>query len=138
MAWVTNILLSVAVDDRSLVPEFSRWLEEDCPPRLPEQRWTGCGSLADLSGGEEPGWGGHKLPECSVYAGTVNNADLGAIVAKFGEIPWRRVYAAQLFVQDQEDSYFRVWMIRDGQPCQFAPLVPDEESDEFWAGPAPA
>ncbi|WP_222864434.1 hypothetical protein [Micromonospora sp. WP24] len=38
----------------------------------------------------------------------------------------------QLFVMDQEELFFRIWMIRDGALRQYAPSSPDEEDDEFW------
>ncbi|WP_328443839.1 hypothetical protein OG780_01560 [Streptomyces sp. NBC_00386] len=38
----------------------------------------------------------------------------------------------QLFVMDQEESFFRLWMIRGGKLRQFAPLEPSEEDEAFW------
>lgn len=38
----------------------------------------------------------------------------------------------QLFLMDQKDAFFRLWMIHDGAPRQYAPSSPDEEDDEFW------
>jgi len=32
--------------------------------------------------------------------------------------------AAQLLLQDQEQAYFRLWMIRDGRAAQYAPEPP--------------
>ncbi|MGC4815182.1 hypothetical protein ACLQ29_32115 [Micromonospora sp. DT228] len=45
---------------------------------------------------------------------------------------WHHPSAVQLLVMDQEESFFRVWMIRDGALRQYAPSSPDEEDDEFW------
>ncbi|MEU2614646.1 hypothetical protein ABZ570_24150 [Micromonospora sp. NPDC007271] len=67
-----------------------------------------------------------------MYAGALNHADLAAVVDHFGSLAWRNPKAAQLFVMDQEDWFFRVWMIRNGAPRQYAPSSPNEEDDEFW------
>lgn len=80
----------------------------------------GCGKLALITGADSQ-WGGYKYPECDVYAGALNHADLDALVAHFGSVPWHTPDAVQLFVMDQEQSFFRVWMIRDGMAQQYAP-----------------
>jgi hypothetical protein len=67
-----------------------------------------------------------------VYAGALNHADLDAVVKHFGSVAWRKPNAVQLFLMDQEQSFFRVWMIRDGALQQYAPTSPGEEDDDFW------
>jgi hypothetical protein len=61
----------------------------------------------------------------------LNHADLNAIRKRFAKIPWRVPNAVQLFLMDQEEFYFRVWMIRDGELRQYAPLKPGENDDDF-------
>jgi hypothetical protein len=39
----------------------------------------------------------------------------------------------QLFLMDQEEAYFRIWMIRDGELRQYAPLKPGENDEDFWS-----
>ncbi|WP_319464164.1 hypothetical protein [Micromonospora sp. RTP1Z1] len=91
----------------------------------------GCGELALIAESDNQ-WGGYKYPECAVYAGALNHADLDALVEHFGSVQWHTPNAVQLFVMDQEQSFFRVWMVRKGKPQQYAPTSPDEEDDQFW------
>jgi hypothetical protein len=131
MSWVTNVMVSVDGVDNDNVMEFSRWLTEDCPRRDQANSRTGCGGLVLITGTDTT-WGGPKYPECYVYAGVLNHADLNAVVEHFGRIRWREPNAAQLFVMDQEESFFRLWMIRDGDLRQYAPTSPTENDDGFW------
>ncbi|NJC69869.1 squamosa promoter-binding protein 15 [Planosporangium thailandense] len=131
MSWVANVMLSVEGDDQANAEEFSRWLDEECPRRELGMARGGCGNLAVITGSDTQ-WGGYKYPECHVYAGALNHADLDAVVDRFGSVPWRKPNGVQLFLMDQEQSFFRVWMIRDGRVQQYAPISPDEEDDEFW------
>ena len=122
MSWVANVLLSVSMEDRQMVEKFSQWLDNDAPwngPTVPPGA-TGVGSLRPLSG-RDVAWGGYKNPECHVSGGVLNHADLDAVVSRFGELSWQSPGSAQLFIKEQEQSYFRVWMIRDGRPMQYAP-----------------
>jgi hypothetical protein len=121
MSWVANVMLSVGWDDRANADAFSAWLDAE----------RGYGSLVPITG-PDARWGGYKRPECLVYAGALNHADLDAVVEHFGAVVWRNPNAAQLFLMDQEESFFRVWMKRGGTVQQYAPLAPDENDDEFW------
>jgi hypothetical protein len=127
MSWVSNVLVSFEIEDRAAVETFNQWLMDEAPRRdgVPG---TGVGNLADLAGSNGSNWGGRKYPECRLWAGALNHADLGAVVAKFSAVPWRVPAAAQLFIQDQEQSHFRVWMIRDGRVAQYSPDPPADET----------
>ncbi|SCL29000.1 hypothetical protein GA0074692_2645 [Micromonospora pallida] len=131
MSWVTNVMLSVSPEDCRNAEAFGGWLDRECPRREPGMTPGGCGQLTLITGSDTQ-WGGRKYPECDVYAGALNHADLDAVVEHFGSIQWRTPNAVQLFVMDQEQSFFRVWMIREGKPQQYAPASPDEEDDQFW------
>ena len=65
----------------------------------------------------------------AVWLGVLNSADLDLVVKHFAAVPWRVPRAVQLFVMDQEQLLFRVWMIRDGRLQQYRP---DETDDGFW------
>ena len=67
-----------------------------------------------------------------MFAGALNHADLDALVDRFAAMTWRHSAAVQLFVMDQEESFFRLWMFRDGRVQQYAPTSPSEDDDEFW------
>jgi len=127
VSWVSNVLLSVDIEDREVLDVFNRWLRHEAPRRN-GVRGTGVGELGDLVGEDAPGWGGPKYPECRLWGGALNHADLEAVVGKFGALPWRVPAGAQLFVMDQEQSYFRLWMIRDGALRQYAPDPPADDS----------
>lgn len=42
-----------------------------------------------LTSAEDSRWGGSKAPECEVWAGALNHADLDALRRRFFETPWR-------------------------------------------------
>jgi len=129
MSWVANVILVADMEDRDLVPDLVRWLEEDAPwntESVPPGR-TGVGSLIDQTQTQVNTWGGWKAPECHVWAGALNYADLGAVVAQVGAVPWKHPGSVQLLIMDQEESYFRLWMMRDGGMRQFAPEPPGDD-----------
>ena len=127
MSWVCNVLLSVDIQDRAALDAFNEWLATEAP-RRDGLRGKGVGGLGDLVGENAPAWAGPKYPECRLWGGALNHADVDAVVAKFAELPWRVPAAAQLFLMDQEQSYFRLWMIRDGHLRQYAPEPPSDDS----------
>lgn len=131
MSWVANVMLSVGPEDRLNAEAFSGWLDNECPRRELGMRPGGCGNLRLITAADNQ-WGGHKNPECEVFAGALNHADLAAVVEHFGSLAWHNPNAVQLFAMDQAESFFRVWMIRNGAVRQYAPSSPDEEDDEFW------
>ena len=127
MSWVSNILVSVDREDRPTVELLNTWLRTEAP-RRDEVPGLGVGFLKDLTSDPDNAWGGPKQPECDVWGGALNRADLDAVVAKFAMLPWRTPAAAQLLVMDQEQSYFRLWMLRNGAPQQYAPRPPADDS----------
>ena len=111
---VSNVMLSVTGYDIPTADQFVAWIGTECPRgHAPEVR-GGVGTLAHITGPDNR-WGGDKFPECDVYAGALNHADLGALLERFGSTPWRVPAAVQLLVMDQEQMFFRLWMIRDGR-----------------------
>jgi hypothetical protein len=134
MSWITNVMLSVHPEDRQNVERLNRWLDSQAPHRQPDLASGNRGGLSLISGPDSQ-WGGHKAPECEVYAGVLNNARSDALVEQFGATEWAMPYAAQLFLKDQEMEFFRLWMIRAGQCLQYAPAMPSEKDDEFWEQP---
>jgi hypothetical protein len=127
MSWVANMMLVVSMDDTDRLEEISRWLQAEAPCReMPDRK--GVGSLRNLTDPEDNQWGGWKNPECEVWAGALNHADLPAVVERIAAGPWRVPAAVQLLIMDQEESYFRLWMIRDGQIRQYAPEPPGDDA----------
>jgi hypothetical protein len=53
-------------------------------------------------------------------------------------VPWHAPNAVQLMLMDQEEWFFRIWMIREGRLQQYAPELPDEDEESFWSTPPPA
>lgn len=127
MSWVTTALLSCDIQDRGAVDAFNHWLAWEAP-RRGDVPGAGVGSLGDLTGGRAAAWGGNKYPEAQLWGGALNHADLDAVVSTFAGLPWKVPAAAQLFLKDQEQSYFRLWMIREGLAAQYAPEPPGDDT----------
>lgn len=123
------MMVSIAPEDHLNVRALSEWLRTEAPLR--DRPGGACGYLAETTG-EDTQWGGWKFPECTVWAGALNHADLDAVLDRIRGIPWRVPNALQVFLMDQEEFYFRVWMLRDGILRQYAPTRPDDRRDEFF------
>ncbi|WP_460363831.1 hypothetical protein [Actinocorallia lasiicapitis] len=131
MSWVANVMVSVESNDHLRVAALSEWLRVEAPAR--DRDAKGVGFLARMTGADTQ-WGGWKYPECEVWGGVLNQPDIPAILAHIAEIPWRVPGALQVFVLGQEESFFRLWMLRDGRLQQYAPIEPDEEHPDFYPG----
>ena len=131
MSWVANMLVIADRQDRDVVESLSEWLRINCPWNGPSDppNATGVGYLRLIS---DPNgtWGGWKHPECAVWGGVLNHADLDAVLAQVSGLPWRYRGPLQILLMDQEESYFRLYMWRDGGLHQFAPPPPDNADDE--------
>ena len=135
MSWVANVLVTADRVDTDVIRILSEWLRTECPWRVPSvpPGATGVGSLEYLSD-RSTGWGGGKYPECNLWAGALNHADLVAVRDKVHSLPWRYPSAVQLLIQDQEQDYFRLFMIRDGDLREFSPPpLPLDRWDEHHA-----
>ena len=130
MSRVANVMLSVGDEDHLVATAFSEWLRLEAPQRDGGSR-RGCGYLTLITD-QESRWGGWKFPECDVWAGALNHADLDAVLAHVRQLEWNLPNAVQLMIMDQEQCFFRVWMFRDGELRQYAPLEPDEGDPEFY------
>ncbi|SEF27024.1 hypothetical protein SAMN05421837_103594 [Amycolatopsis pretoriensis] len=130
MSWVTNMMLSTSMEDWKAAEALSEWLRTEAPRRY-DSAALGCGYLRELTGAEVNPWGGWKNPECRVWAGALNHADLSALLDRVQTLPWLAPHAVQVFLMDQEQLFFRVWMFRDGELRQYAPERPDEEDPAF-------
>lgn len=109
------MILVVGQIDDELVPRISDWLMHDAPHRRESGiDVPGVGALRPLTG-DRVQWGGYKKPECWVWGGVLNHADLNAVRAAVRSQPWQSPERVQLLLQDQEDSTFGLFMIRNGQ-----------------------
>ncbi|WP_405665207.1 squamosa promoter-binding protein 15 [Streptomyces sp. NBC_01166] len=131
MSWVANVMVSVDRVDNAHVEALSEWLRTAAPRRAQPEA-CGVGFLNLLTSVDTNQWGGWKHPECTVWAGALNHADLFALRHRVSEVPWREPNLMQLLIMDQEEGFFRVWMIRGGELRQFAPLEPNEEDEGFY------
>ena len=123
--------------DTDTVQSLSEWLRTEAPttaygdPRVSPSVWRGVGYLGELTRAGANHWGGWKEPECDVWGGALNHADLDAVLERIASLPWRYPYRVQVFLMDQEEAHFRVYMYRDGAWRQYAPPpVPDDEDDQ--------
>ncbi|MFI9328714.1 squamosa promoter-binding protein 15 [Kitasatospora sp. NPDC052868] len=130
MSHVANVMISVDSDDRSGAEELSQWLQTSAPRRGFGPGAVGwVGSLKETTGSDTH-WGGGKYPECDVYAGALNHTDLAGLVAHVERIAWERPEFVQLFVMDQEQVYFRVWMFHGTELRQ---IVPEGREEQVWS-----
>src|SRR5690349_17663615 len=105
------MMISFGWDDEVNVVQLSEWLREDAPFRDPRMSGSGVGFLKSITGSGPRGqlweaWGGWKNPECRIWAGVLNNADIGAVLDKVAAISWRNPEMLQVFLKDQEDFHF--------------------------------
>ena len=144
MSWVSNVMVSVAGEDRDNAARFATLITEKPYLHLDRKKWPQVPDPwpedeeyrgpynAGLQESPTTVWPGSKAPECYVWLGVLNNSDLDRFRALFAAVPWNVPNAVQLMLMDQEEFYFRLWMIRNGQLQQYAPQHPDEDDDEFW------
>jgi hypothetical protein len=145
MSWVTNVMVSVSSYDNGTAAEFAAWLADKpyqylrrsswpnaTPYPWPDDReWTGpyIGFLAESP---DLAWPGSKAHECHVWLGVLNTADLDKVREHFAGLPWQLPNAVQLFMLDQEQSFFRLWMLRDGALREVVMPPRVEDDDGFW------
>jgi hypothetical protein len=145
MSWVTNVIVSVNHRDRATAGEFAAWLcdrpfeylkreqwHRDLPYPWPEDREWELGGSGALAESPDSVWPGTKVHECCVWLGVLNHADLDKVRDRFAAMPWREPNAVQLMLMDQEEAFFRIWMIRDCQLCEVPLPPPYENDDAFW------
>lgn len=132
MSHVANVMMSVEPDDRPRVEELSQWLRTAAPRRGFNGKAGWVGSLNETTGAGTL-WGGGKFPECDVFAGALNHADLSALVARVERASWKYPEFVQLFVLDQEQAYFRVWMFYGPTLRQIVPGAREEEVEPSGA-----
>ncbi|GAA1997660.1 GNAT family N-acetyltransferase [Catenulispora subtropica] len=124
MSWVANVILTTDLADEVRGDELSQWLREQAPTRHGAGR--GVGGLARTTT-----WGGWKNPECAVFTGVLNHADLDAVVRHVERMPWAHPEFLQLLIQDQEEFFFRLWMFRAGRLVELTPPQSQVE-EEVW------
>lgn len=155
MSWVSNLIISVGIGDAKYVEQLSEWLETEAPQRHGPGDVNHEARVARLLGAESfirhgPGvgslglltaidpvtkearhhWGGWKNPQCRVWGGALNHADLSAVLARIAEIPWRDRELVQVLLRDEEEFQFSLYMYRDGQWRQYTPPLPADY--EVW------
>lgn len=130
VSWVANLMIQADPEDRTTVRALSEWLEHEAP-RAYDNQVHGVGWLKDLTDPDDNQWGGGKNPECDLWAGALNHADLNAVLARIGTLPWRFPGCVQVFLMDQEQSYFRLHMFRDGRLRQYEPPA-DGDDQHAW------
>jgi hypothetical protein len=128
MSWVTNLMIHTDIrEERRLLRDLSTWLDDEAP-RKPNARFDtygtemrGTGSINPLTNPNCHHWGGRKYPECNVWAGTLNHAELTPVLDRIASLPWQYPQKVQVFLMDQEQQYFRLYMLRGSPWRQYAP-----------------
>ncbi|MGW9133264.1 squamosa promoter-binding protein 15 [Streptomyces sp. NPDC055681] len=94
------MMVSVDASDWKNVETLSDWLRDEAPRRQ-QPGVVGVGSLRLITG-PDTAWGGGKNPDCEIWAGALNHADLDALRRRFAGMPWHEPNAVQLLIMDQE------------------------------------
>lgn len=63
-------------------------------------------------------WGGNKVPECQLFAAAFNHLPLGEFISELNKLTWLRPEMFCLFIQEQDDETFGVWLIQDKKVIQ--------------------
>lgn len=104
MSLVTNVVIHYGTrEDNGLPQLIAAWFDE---------RHVGIKSITD--GGARAFWGGEKNPECDLLAGAFNYLDVEEMLAYLGGLPWEYPRAAQVWVREQSDTRFQLW-VHDGK-----------------------
>jgi hypothetical protein len=113
-------MISVGFDDAAGVEAVSFWMANDAP-RSDDRVEDSAGHLLPLTGAVGEEWGGTKPPFSTVWAGVGNYLDSAALLAFVNGVSWRDPDAVQVFVREEEDDYFAVYMLRDGALTRLTP-----------------
>lgn len=124
MSWVANVILTTDQMDEACGGELSLWLRDQAPKK--DGAGHGVGGLVRTET-----WGGWKNPECTVFTGVLNHADIDAVVRHVESMPWAYPEFLQLLIQDQEEGFFRLWMYRAGRMVELTP-PPRQVAEEVW------
>jgi len=103
MSVVTNVVIHYDNLEANELPHLiAAWFDD---------HHAGIKSITD--GGARAFWGGETNPECGLLAGAFNYLDLEDMLAHLGALPWQYPRAAQVWVKEQADTRFQVW-VHDG------------------------
>lgn len=115
MSSVTTVMIHVSLtEDDQHLENLSRFLEFEIL-RDDDRGIRGVGPLRPLT--ETPIdqlWGGTRVPECTIWAGAFNYLDVHKLLAAVEETEWEWPESVQVFAKGPGDSWFKVWMIREG------------------------
>jgi hypothetical protein len=122
MSVVTNLIVGYDIlehEDAAKMAEFREWFEQ-------------LDGIRAIAGGHhdwskpESWWGGQKNPECELWGGAYNHFDHEAFWSHMNRLGWAYPASVQVFLKDQDDARFQVWMIADGT---FARIIDGGTSD---------
>ena len=102
MSFVTNVIVSHSVDEgEKTTRTLCAWFDAR-------------GGIRSLTAVETDYWGGDKGPECELWAGAYNLFDLAGFWQHMARLRWNRPDQVQVFLMEQLDRRFQVWLIEDG------------------------
>lgn len=101
MSYVTNVLLSFSIleDEDARMAEVNGWLSQN------DSRGQ---QLGDISGAEDPKYGGSKFMEVPLWGAAFNYVDLDGLRGAVRAAKWKEPEHVRLFVCDQDDDTFRM------------------------------
>jgi len=71
---------------------------------------SGLKSLTDEPASEF--WGGTKFPQADIWAAAINYLDIEEFMEYLASLPWRYPSQTQLFVKDEHDDRFAVYVLK--------------------------
>lgn len=102
MSYVTNVMLHYGLEDEGKLEEINALV---APLNNGQEfRDITSGPSVDL-------WGGHKYPEVNLVAAAFNYWDDDATKKALAGIEWERPDLIQLFICDQEDDAFSLYVL---------------------------
>jgi hypothetical protein len=115
---------------QDIVDHSSAESDENAAVTVPLDR---VGNLMPLNGavGEEL-WGGSKATSVSVWGGVTSNMHWGRFLDRVKAIPWTDPERMQILMKDDGDTYFRMYMFRQGKLINVVPAPEDGGYDRPW------
>ena len=124
MSHLTELLVSTGPDDAGNLEHLSFWIR-DHAPRSDSRIDGSAGHLVPLAGPlSGDAWAGRKQPISDLWAGVLDFVDIDGVLDHIRNVAWSEPDAVQVLVRDEDDPWYRLYMLRDRHLHQLA-LAPE-------------
>lgn len=121
VSYLTELMINAAPEDEHVVSALSFELSGERFGR-PDDNTGRIGWLKPIG----DAFGGYKLPHSNLWAGVLNYADETAILDHLAGQLWIRPDRLQVLLCSEDEDWFRLYMLRDGQLYQYGPRSEDQ------------